>query len=87
MKVAAAIMDTEAQHSGSIRLSCILNNVISPAVDSRDVPPTQQQPYDVDSKALSIPRSPSQVLKIVYAGGTCSGGFYPNGMNGKIKCA
>ncbi len=87
LKAAAAIMDTEAQHSGSIRLSCILNHVISPAVDSKDVPPTAQTPYDVDSHALSIPRTPSQVLRIVYAGGTCSGGFYPNGMNGKIKCA
>ena len=87
LKAAAAIMDTEGQHSGSIRLSCILNNVTSPAVDSKDVPPTSQTPYCVDGNALSIPRTPSQVLKIVYAGGSCSGGFYPNGMNGKIKCA
>lgn len=87
LKAAAAIMDTEAQHSGSIRLSCILNNVNSPAVDSKDVPPTLQQPYYVDNHALTIPRTPSQVLRIVYAGGTCSGGFYPQGMNGKIKCA
>ena len=87
LKAAAAIMDTEAQHSGSIRLSCILDNVTSPAVDAKDVPPTEQTPYFVDSRALTIPRTPSEVLRIVYAGGTCSGGFYPNGMNGKIKCA
>jgi hypothetical protein len=36
---------------------------------------------------LSIPRTTSQVLKIVYGGGDCAGGFYPDGMNGKIVCA
>jgi hypothetical protein len=86
LAAAAAILATEAQHSGSIRLTCILNDVTSPAVDSYDIPPTQQAPYDVDKNALSIPRTTSQVLNIVYAGGTCSGGFYPDGMNGTIIC-
>src|ERR1700683_5608731 len=81
LAAAGAILATEAQHSGSIRLACIQNQVVSPAVDSLDVPPTQQTPYDVDSNALSIPRNTSQVLAIVYAGGTCTGGFYPDGMN------
>jgi hypothetical protein len=83
---AAAILATEAQHSGSIRLACILNGVSSPAVDSLDVPPTEQTPYDVNSQALSIPRTISQVLNIVYHGGQCSGGFYPQGMNGTLAC-
>ena len=86
LAAAAAILATEAQHSGSIRLECIENNVTSPAVDSLDIPPTKQTPYDVDSNALSIPRTPAQVLNIVYAGGNCSGGFYPDGMNGSIVC-
>ncbi len=86
LAAAAAILATEAQHSGSIRLACIDNGVTSPAVDSLDVPPTQQNPYDVDKNALSIPRTTSQVLNIVYHGGQCSGGFYPSGMNGKISC-
>lgn len=86
LAAAAAILATEAQHSGSIRLSCIQNGVTSPAVDSLDVPPTTQMPYDVNSNALSIPRTPAQVLNIVYAGGNCSGGFYPDGMNGAIVC-
>jgi hypothetical protein len=86
LAAAGAILATEAQHSGSIRLACIDNGVTSPAVDSLDVPPTQQAPYDVDKNALSIPRTTSQVLAIVYAGGTCTGGFYPNGMNGNITC-
>jgi hypothetical protein len=86
LAAAAAILSTEAQHSGSLRLSCILYNVTSPAVDSLDIPPTSQNPYDVDSNSLSIPRTPAQVLNIVYGGGSCSGGFYPDGMNGAIVC-
>lgn len=84
MAAAAAILATEAQHSGSVRLSCINNGVNSPAVDSLDVPPNSQMPYDVNSNALSIPRTVNQVLNIVYAGGNHSGGFYPDGMNGTI---
>jgi hypothetical protein len=86
LAAAGAILGTEAQHSGSVRLSCVQNGVTSPAVDSLDVPPTTQMPYDVGSNALSIPRTTSQVLNIVYAGGSCSGGFYPQGMNGTIRC-
>ncbi|MFZ0940779.1 MAG: ferritin-like domain-containing protein [Candidatus Sulfotelmatobacter sp.] len=87
LAAAGAILATEAQHSGSIRLACIDNRVSSPAVDSLDIPPTSQTPYDVTSNnALSIPRTPSQVLNIVYHGGQCSGGFYPDGMNGAITC-
>lgn len=84
LAAAAAILATEAQHSGSIRLACIMNAVSSPAVDSKDIPPTSKNLYDVDSNALSIPRTPAEVLNIVYAGGNHSGGFYPDGMNGAI---
>jgi hypothetical protein len=87
LAAAGAILATEAQHSGSIRLACIDNHVTSPAVDSLDIPPTQNTPYDVtSSNALSVPRTTAQVLNIVYAGGNCSGGFYPDGMNGTIIC-
>jgi Ferritin-like domain len=86
LAAAAAILATEAQHSGAIRTACVWMGVDSPAVDSFDVPPTATTPFDVDSNALSIPRTTSQVLNIVYGGGTCSGGFYPDGMNGKIVC-
>jgi Ferritin-like domain len=86
LAAAGEILATEAQHSGSIRMARINDGVSSPAVDSLDVPPTQQAPYDVDKNALSIPRTTSQVLNIVYHGGQCSGGFYPQGMNGKISC-
>jgi hypothetical protein len=86
LAAAGAILATEAQHSGSIRLSCINNGVTSPAVDNLDVPPSHSFPFDVDKNSLSIPRTTAQVLNIVYGGGNCSGGFYPDGMNGTIVC-
>lgn len=86
LAAAAAILSTEAQHSGSIRLLCVMDGVSSPAVDSLDVPPSSSKPFDVNGNAMSIPRTPQQVLNIVYHGGNCSGGFYPDGMNGSIVC-
>jgi len=86
LAAAGAILATEAQHSGAVRLACIWDGVTSPAVDSLDVPPTESMVFDVDKNALSIPRTTNQVLAIVYHGGSCSGGFYPEGMNGTINC-
>ncbi len=86
LAAAAAILGTEAQHSGAFRMSCIINGVTSPAVDSLDVPPTSNSVFDVDSNSLSKPRTTSQVLNIVYGRGKCSGGFFPDGMNGGIVC-
>ncbi len=82
---AAEILATEAQHSGSVRLGCIWYGADSPAVDSLDIPPSNSHPYHVDSNGLSVPRTTSQVLKIVYGGGSGPGGFYPEGLNGTIK--
>jgi len=81
---AGAILSVEAFHAGAIRLGCIMTGVTSPAVDSLDVPPTPETPYAVNSDALAIARTTSQVLNIVYGGGKSSGGFYPDGMNGVI---
>lgn len=87
LAAAGAILATEAQHSGAIRDACIRWGVTSPAVDSSDVPPTPSAPFAVNKNALSISRTAAEVLKIVYCGGTCSGGFYPAGMNGAIVCS
>jgi hypothetical protein len=86
LEAAARILGTEAEHSGSIRYACITMGVTSPAVDNLDVPPTRATPFCVDNNALAIARTTAQVLNIVYAGGNCSGGFYPDGMNGTIVC-
>ncbi len=40
---------------------------------------------DADTNALVFARTTAQVLKIVYGGGTTSGAFFPNGLNGTIK--
>ena len=84
LAAAGAILSTEAFHAGAIRAACITNGVYSPAVDSLDVVPGPGSPYDVNKMALAIPRTTSQVLNIVYAGGSSAGGFYPHGMNGTI---
>ena len=86
LAAAGAILAVESLHSGAIRAFCINNGVTSPAVDSMDVPPTATKYFPVDTNSLAIPRTTSEVLKIVYGGGTCSGGFYPDGMNGTIAC-
>jgi hypothetical protein len=38
-----------------------------------------------DANSIAFSRSTAEVLKIVYLGGTTSGGFFPNGLNGSIK--
>lgn len=40
-----------------------------------------------DANAIAFSRNTSEVLRIVYLGGTASGGFFPNGLNGNIKTA
>lgn len=85
LDAAARILATEAQHAGAIRTEVIIRGVTNVKIDSKDVPPTQHNPFDVDSNALSIPRSTTEVLSIVYSGGSHSGGFFPDGLNGTIK--
>lgn len=85
LDAAARILATEAQHSGSVRFACVYWGVNSPAVDGLDVPPSSSKPFCVDSMALSITRTTSQVLNIVYGGRQGGGGFFPQGMNGNIR--
>ncbi len=46
---------------------------------------TEATVVDADSNSLAFARTTAQVLSIVYAGGTGSGGFFPAGLNGNIK--
>jgi hypothetical protein len=87
LATAGAILSAEAKHSGCLRYACVTLNVTSPAVDNIDVPPTMANLFGTASNGLVARRTPAQVLKIVYGGGTCSGGFYPNGLSGSVTCA
>jgi Ferritin-like domain len=40
---------------------------------------------DADQNAIAFARTTTQVLSIVYGGGTSGGAFFPNGLNGTIK--
>ena len=40
---------------------------------------------DADSNAIAFSRTTSQVLSVVYGGGSGGGAFFPNGLNGNIR--
>lgn len=40
---------------------------------------------DADQNAITFARTTTQVLSIVYGGGSSEGAFFPNGLNGNIK--
>jgi hypothetical protein len=40
---------------------------------------------DADKNAIAFARTTTQVLSIVYGGGSSGGAFFPNGLNGNIK--
>jgi hypothetical protein len=90
LATAARIALTEAYHAGSLRTLAAANKdaYLFP-VDSQDIlpPPTGKQYFTVNTQALSIVRTPGQVLAIVYhntTSGASAGGFFPNGVNGNI---
>jgi hypothetical protein len=96
LTTASQILGAEGQHAGAVNSLCVLQNIVSPAVDALDVPPSATNFFTATTgNALSPARTTSQVLGIVYGkstaattsptAGTTLGGFFPNGFNGNIK--
>lgn len=94
LQAAADILVAEAYHASQVRLLVAQNNLALFKIDPLDIvpPPAGTQYFDL-GKAIAVTRTPSQVLGIVYGAststayapaGTSKGGFYPNGVNGKV---
>ena len=89
---AARIALTEAQHAGLFRYLAYERALVVPALDPIDVRP-QSRPgdgriFNVGTEGLTPVRTPSQVLRIVFASqsnGVSRGGFFPEGVNGTIN--
>ncbi len=86
---AARIALTEGEHTGNLRLLVALNDAKTAKLDGQDIlpPPSGTDFFSNNAQGLTIIRTPSQVLAIVYgnsAKGTNKGGFLPNGANGAI---
>jgi hypothetical protein len=80
---------TEAYHAGNLRLVAAADDAPTFAVDTEDIlpPSSGKQYFAVNKQALSIVRTPGEVLAIVDhdpTPGATSGGFFPNGVNGNI---
>lgn len=90
LSAAARIALTEAQHAGVLRSLVSRAALAIPQVDAKAIPTIGNaggRLFFVDGNGLSIVRTPAEVLKIVYGGGSSSGGFFPSGVNGTIARA
>lgn len=89
LATAARILATEAEHTGVIReLIAQTSGLTVPVLDGKDLPPLGSpngRLVSADDKGLTAVRTPYQVLFIVYGGGSRSGGFFPNGVNGAFN--
>ncbi|MFO1038334.1 MAG: ferritin-like domain-containing protein [Geminicoccaceae bacterium] len=99
LAAAAGILAVEAYHAAEIRtlllgagLTAAANKIsdVRDSVDGSsdlDQGPLRNGKVNVvptDANGIAFARSPQQVLKIVYVGGTSKGGFFPSGLNGAI---
>jgi len=78
--IAARILADEAYHMGNVRLFIAQKGVQIKPTDDKDIlpPPSGPKFFCVDDRALSLIRTPEEVLKIARP-------FFPNGLNGAIK--
>jgi hypothetical protein len=100
LEAAAGILAVEAYHAANIRVNLLERGLTKQAQaisDLRDKADgsgdddqgigTTSSPNIVptDANGIAFSRSTNQVLSIVYLGGSGSGGFFPNGLNGAIS--
>ncbi len=101
LEAAAGILGVEAYHAGIIRtvlfniggaatsnaqkISDLRDSAAGTEKDQGIVVGGNSNLVPTDSNGIAYSRSTTEVLKIVYLGGTTSGGFYPDGMNGTIR--
>ena len=80
LTTASQILGAEAQHLGAVNYLCCLQNVMSPAVDAQDYPPTPPNtfftitpdPAQTGPPAAGPTRDTAQVLGIVYGVSTAA---------------
>ena len=102
LEAAAGLLAVEAYHASNIRtvlasrglyvqaqkISDLRDSVDGATDDDQGIgTPGQTNIVPADKNGLAYSRTTSQVLKVVYLGGTSNGGFFPNGVNGSIKTA
>ena len=101
LKAAAGILAVEAYHAGLVRTVLFgkgqfaATKAISDLRDKADGPGDKDQGIGgrdkgnivpTDENGIAFSRSTSEVLKIVYLGGSAAGyGFFPDRLNGKIR--
>ncbi len=80
LAAAARILADEAYHMGNVRLLIAQKGIAVKPVDGKDIlpPPAGRKFFAVDKNALSIVRTPAEVLAIAKP-------FFPKGINGKIQ--
>ncbi len=86
LRSSARILAVEAYHASNIRLQIIQRGITSPQTDASDKPPTTSQYFTVEPiNALSLIRTPREVLNIVLGSATATtGGFFPTGANANL---
>ncbi|MBA2354539.1 MAG: ferritin-like domain-containing protein [Acidobacteria bacterium] len=100
LEAAAGLLAVESYHAAEIRTVLFARGLtgetqaISDLRDSVDGPDDLDQGVllngaanivPTDANGLVFSRTARQVLNIVYLGGTTSGGFFPDGLNGTIR--
>jgi len=80
LSAAGRILADEAYHMGNVRLLIAQKGITVKAVDGKDIlpPPAGKKFFAVDNNALSVIRTPSEVLAIAKP-------FYPKGVNGAVQ--